>query len=58
MCTDHRHHRLPPAGHASDLEEIDGFDVAALTDHATLSDKLLGDVVQGLLPPEYTQVGA
>ena len=34
-----------------------GLDVAALTDHATLSDNLLGDVVQGLLPPEYTQVG-
>ncbi len=34
-----------------------GLDVAALTDHATLSDNLLGDVLAGLLPPEYTQVG-
>jgi hypothetical protein len=34
-----------------------GLDVAALTDHATLSDNLLGDVLQGLLPPEYSQVG-
>ncbi|CAN5275171.1 hypothetical protein BH09ACT12_BH09ACT12_29080 [soil metagenome] len=30
-----------------------GLDVAALTDHATLSDNLLGDVLAGLLPPEY-----
>ncbi len=34
-----------------------GLDVAALTDHATLSDNVLGDVVRGLLPPEYTQLG-
>jgi hypothetical protein len=34
-----------------------GLDVAALTDHATLSDNLLGDVAAGLLPPEYSQVG-
>jgi hypothetical protein len=34
-----------------------GLDVAALTDHATLSDNLLGDALQGLLPPEYTQLG-
>lgn len=33
-----------------------GLDVAALTDHATLSDHLLGDVLAGLLPPEYKQV--
>ena len=34
-----------------------GLDVAALTDHATVSDNLLGDVLAGLLPPEYTQIG-
>ncbi|GAA1772197.1 hypothetical protein GCM10009795_017860 [Nocardioides hankookensis] len=34
-----------------------GLDVAALTDHATLSDNLLGDVLAGLLPPEYSQLG-
>ena len=34
-----------------------GLDVAALTDHATLSDNLLGDVLAGALPPEYTQLG-
>lgn len=33
-----------------------GLDVAALTDHATLSDHLLGDVLAGLLPPEYRDV--
>lgn len=33
-----------------------GLDVAALTDHATLSDSVLGEVLQGLLPPEYKQV--
>lgn len=33
-----------------------GLDVAALTDHATLSDNLLGDVLTGALPPEYTQL--
>lgn len=33
-----------------------GLDVAALTDHATLSDNLLGDVLAGLLPQEYQQV--
>lgn len=32
-----------------------GLDVAALTDHATFSDNLLGDVLAGLLPPEYKQ---
>ena len=32
-----------------------GLDVAALTDHATLSDNVLGDVLAGLLPPEYKQ---
>ena len=30
-----------------------GLDVAALTDHATYSDNLLGDVLAGMLPPEY-----
>lgn len=34
-----------------------GLDVAALTDHATISDNLLGDVLAGILPPEYTQLG-
>ena len=34
-----------------------GLDVAALTDHATLSDNVLGDPLTGLLPPEYTQLG-
>lgn len=34
-----------------------GLDVAALTDHATISDHLLGDVLAGILPPEYTQLG-
>lgn len=33
-----------------------GLDVAALTDHATLSDNLLGDILTGILPPEYTQL--
>lgn len=33
-----------------------GLDVAALTDHATISDNLLGDVLTGILPPEYTQL--
>ena len=33
-----------------------GLDVAALTDHATLSDHVLGDVLADLLPPEYQQV--
>lgn len=33
-----------------------GLDVAALTDHATLSDSVLGEVLDGLLPPEYKQV--
>jgi hypothetical protein len=33
-----------------------GLDVAALTDHATLSDHLLGDLLAGLLPAEYKQV--
>jgi hypothetical protein len=30
-----------------------GLDVAALTDHATLSDNVLGEVLAELLPPEY-----
>lgn len=34
-----------------------GLDVAALTDHATLSDHLLGDLVTGALPAGYSQVG-
>ena len=33
-----------------------GLDVAALTDHATLSDNLLGDVLAGILPAEYKGV--
>lgn len=33
-----------------------GLDVAALTDHATLSDSVLGEVLDGLLPQEYKQV--
>lgn len=33
-----------------------GLDVAALTDHATLSDHLLGDLLADLLPPEYRDV--
>src|SRR5262245_25006258 len=32
-----------------------GLDVAALTDHSTLSDHVLGDVLADLLPPEYQQ---
>ncbi len=44
-------------GAAYDSMRAAGLDVAALTDHATLSDHLLGDVVRGLLPPEYTQAG-
>lgn len=34
-----------------------GLDVAALTDHATVSDNLLGDALAGILPPEYRQFG-
>lgn len=34
-----------------------GLDVAALTDHATISDNLLGDVLAGILPPSYSQLG-
>ncbi|WP_435747377.1 CehA/McbA family metallohydrolase [Nocardioides sp. SYSU DS0663] len=34
-----------------------GLDVAALTDHATISDNLLGDVLAGILPQEYRQLG-
>ena len=34
-----------------------GLDVAALTDHATLSDHLLGDPLLETLPPGYSQVG-
>ncbi|WP_139982992.1 hypothetical protein [Nocardioides litoris] len=33
-----------------------GLDAAALTDHATLSDSVLGEVLAGLLPPAYQQV--
>ena len=33
-----------------------GLDVAALTDHSTLSDHVLGDVLAELLPPEYQQL--
>jgi len=33
-----------------------GLDVAALTDHSTLSNNLLGDLLTGILPPEYRQV--
>lgn len=32
-----------------------GLDVAALTDHSTASDTLLGDALDGLVPPGYTQ---
>ena len=41
---------------AFDSMRAAGLDVAALTDHATLSDNLLGDVLTGLLPAEYTQL--
>lgn len=34
-----------------------GLDVAALTDHTTLSDNALGDLLTDALPPEYTQLG-
>lgn len=34
-----------------------GLDVAALTDHTTLSDNALGDVLTDLLPPDYHQLG-
>jgi hypothetical protein len=34
-----------------------GLDVAALTDHATLSDHLLGDPLAAAMPTGYTQVG-
>src|SRR5688572_4530501 len=44
----------PPLAYASMRSA--GLDVAALTDHATLSDNVLGDVLAGLLPPEYKQV--
>ena len=42
---------------AFDSMRAAGLDVAALTDHATLSDNVLGDVLAGILPPEYRQVG-
>jgi hypothetical protein len=45
-----------PAGAFASMRAA-GLDVAALTDHATLSDNLLGDAIKGLLPPEYTQLG-
>jgi hypothetical protein len=34
-----------------------GLDVAALTDHATLSDHLLGDAVTSAMPAGYSQLG-
>ena len=34
-----------------------GLDVAALTDHATLSDHLLGDAVTSVMPAGYSQLG-
>ncbi|MFC5997757.1 CehA/McbA family metallohydrolase [Quadrisphaera sp. GCM10027208] len=34
-----------------------GLDVAALTDHATLSDHLLGDALTAVLPPGYSALG-
>lgn len=40
---------------AFDSMRTAGLDVAALTDHATLSDNLLGDVLTGILPAEYSQ---
>ncbi|MDP9823165.1 CehA/McbA family metallohydrolase [Nocardioides massiliensis] len=33
-----------------------GLDVAALTDHATLSNHLLGDLLTGILPDEYREL--
>ena len=33
------------------------LDVAALTDHATMSDNPLGEPLRGVLPPEYAQLG-
>jgi hypothetical protein len=33
-----------------------GLDVAALTDHSTFSDNVLGQILTDMLPPEYTQV--
>ncbi len=41
---------------AFDSMRAAGLDVAALTDHATLSDNLLGDVLAGILPAEYKSV--
>lgn len=38
---------------AFDSMRAAGLDVAALTDHATLGDNLLGEVLAGALPPEY-----
>ena len=32
-----------------------GLDVAALTDHATIGDNLLGELLAGALPPAYKQ---
>lgn len=32
-----------------------GLDVAALTDHATFGDNVLGEILAGALPPEYKQ---
>ncbi len=41
---------------AFDSMRAAGLDVAALTDHATISDNVLGEVLAGLLPPEYKQL--
>lgn len=40
---------------AFDSMRAAGLDVAALTDHATIGDNLLGEVLAGALPPEYKQ---
>ncbi|QZY28834.1 CehA/McbA family metallohydrolase [Nocardioides coralli] len=34
-----------------------GLDVAALTDHATMSDNALGDLIKDAMPQDYHQVG-
>lgn len=41
---------------AFDSMRAAGLDVAALTDHATIGDNVLGEVLAGLLPPEYKQL--
>ncbi len=40
---------------AFDSMRAAGLDVAALTDHATFSDNILGDLLTGALPREYQQ---